>query len=258
MKCKMGLLIAICGLLAIGCKKDEPISPIIPPPAKEPPKSKSPHDTTFSDTTLYDMPFSDTMMHAYAGENIMLELPLKETGLYGNYWWNGGPQKFTISTINWVKVSGPTSIVIENKNALMTKVSGLEKGVYQFEFSITNTFGVTAKDTVAIIVGQLSSNPKEIIFKDLSWNFDLVYNTIEVKDFNLLVPSGAFFKVYVQKDKDSMWIEVKPVSLDTTVLDYEYFIEGRPSRAGGYTFGSLYIFYYKGDVSDSPSVKIVY
>lgn len=156
---------------------------------------------------------------------------------------------------NGKKKSGPSSYKLENPNSIKTKVSNLEKGIYEFELTVTNTNGLTGKDTVRVIVGEISENSKEIIFKDRKWIFPW-YSTIEIKDFNLLIPQNSF-KVYIQRENNSQWEEVASI-LENAGIKYEYFVETRPDGGGMYTYGSLYIFYYGTDTNDTPSVKIVY
>lgn len=157
--------------------------------------------------------------------------------------------------IQWKKKSGPSSYKLENPNSIKTKVSNLEKGIYEFELTVTNTNGLTGKDTVRVIVGEISENSKEIIFKDRKWIFPW-YSTIEIKDFNLLIPQNSF-KVYIQRENNSQWEEVASI-LENAGIKYEYFVETRPDGGGMYTYGSLYIFYYGTNTNDTPSVKIVY
>jgi hypothetical protein len=103
--------------------------------------------------------------------------------------------------------------------------------------------------------GEILENPKEKIFKDIKWIFPW-YNAVEIKDFNILIPQ-SIFKVYIQRDNYPQWEEVTPYS-ENLANTYGYFVETRPDGAGIYTYGSLYIFYYGSDTSDTPSVKIAY
>jgi len=113
------------------------------------------------------------------------------------------------------------------------------------------------KDTVKVIVGQLAGNTNEIIFENQIWIFPW-YNAIELNNFYNLIPPGSMFKILIKRDADPDWVEVSPYSINGSGGSYEYFIETRPDGAGMYTYGSLYIFYYGMDTSDTPDVKIVY
>ena len=74
----------------------------------------------------------------------------------------------TITGYLWNLISGPNTPVIDNVTSATTSVSGFVAGTYSFQLLVTNSFGLTAKDTVVInIVGlqtltlQLDNNPDE-------------------------------------------------------------------------------------------------
>lgn len=104
------------------------------------------------------------------------------------------------------KKSGPSSYKLEYPNSIKTKVSDLEKGIYEFELTVINDNGLTVKDTVRFTVGSISENPKEIIFENKIW-LPIWYFNIEINDFNLLIPQNNF-KVYIQRDNNPQWEEV--------------------------------------------------
>ena len=193
-----------------------------------------------------------------AGNDQTLMLPVNEAYLAGSYTYTGNSS----TKINWDKLSGPASLAIENKNALLTKLSNLEEGVYQFELTVTDAGGIYDKDTVAIkvmkpAVPTVTIDSGQITYTDLQWIFPW-YNSIEIKNFNSLLPPGRPFKIYIQRDNAPQWKEIMLLSSSSDpAIKYEYFIETRPDGAGMYNFGSLYIFYYGTDVDDTPSVKIV-
>ena len=157
--------------------------------------------------------------------------------------------------IQWEKKSGPSSYQIEHPNSIKTNVSNLEKGIYEFELTVTTENGLTAKDLVKYTVGSISDKSKEIIFENKIW-LPIWYFNIEISDFNLLIPQTDF-KVYIQRDNNTEWEEVKHYSENLT-SKYDYFIETRPDGAGMYNYGSLYISHYALDAKDTPSVKIVF
>ena len=208
-------------------------------------------------TRITPSPPQPIPIHVDAGRDIILVLPRNETNLNGSHSYTTN----TIGSINWTKVSGPAAFVIENRNALRTRVGDLEEGVYQFELTVTEATGSYDKDTVAITVKQSPSvtvNGNVIIYNNIEWIFPW-YNAIEIEGFNMLLPPGSSFKIFIQRDYDPQWNEVMPVStVYIPAIEYEYFIETRPDGAGMYNFGSLYIFYYGRDVSDTPAVKIEY
>lgn len=157
--------------------------------------------------------------------------------------------------IQWEKKSGPSGYTLENPNSIKTKVNDLEKGIYEFELTVTSDNGLAVKDIVKFIVSSISENQREIIFENKIW-LKSMGDYIEINDFNLLVPQNNF-KVYIQRENNPQWTEVKHYSEDLTV-SYQYFIETRPDAAGMYTYSSLYISSYGSDTNDTPNIKIKY
>lgn len=238
------LLFSVTLLTNSGCtEENQPTSP--------------PRTTTFSPKTnpltinSAENSAENSQLSAFAGADFQIILPIDFGWLSGGY----GYSK-TIDNSVWKKISGPSSYNLESPDLLRTKISKLEKGMYEFELTVTNNRGLTAKDTVRINVGEMSKNPQELIFRDLEWIFPW-YSTVEIKKINLII-AQSIFKVYIQRNNNPNWEEVTFISEDLTNNKYEYFIETRPDGAGMYNYGSLYIFYYGTDTSDSPSVKIVY
>ena len=158
-----------------------------------------------------------------------------------------------IQTYSWNNVSGPSSFLIEHPDSLSTKVSNLQIGVYQFELIVTDSMGMYGKDTIKVTV----TDRNEIIFENQTWIYPW-YNAIEVKYFDGMTPPGTVFRIYISRDTNPAWIEAHPVTYNGAGGPYEYFIETRPDGGGMYTYGSLYIFYYGMETSDTPDVKIVY
>ena len=58
----------------------------------------------------------------------------------------------TISEWLWTKISGPASFNITNPRSAKTVVKNLDAGIYQFELKVTDNGGLSAKDTIQVIV----------------------------------------------------------------------------------------------------------
>ena len=196
---------------------------------------------------------ANTALNCFTGQDILVFFPNNFCRLYGS----ANDKENNIQTFLWNKISGPSSFHIETPNSLGTKVSNLQMGIYHFELTVTDSRGLYGKDTVKVIVGQLAGNTNEIIFENQIWIFPW-YSAIELNNFYNLIPPGSMFKILIKRDTDPDWVEVFPYSINGSGGSYEYFIETRPDGAGMYTYGSLYIFYYGMDTSDTPDVKIVY
>ena len=61
--------------------------------------------------------------------------------------------------LNWIKVSGPTTLTFSPGNALTTSISGWAQGTYQIKASATDTGGLTGTATRNIIVNPASNMP---------------------------------------------------------------------------------------------------
>jgi hypothetical protein len=221
--------------------------------------------TEHTDSTKNNNPVNDsTWWTASAGHDRMLELPANETTLEGGYWYSGNSRPSNEVTVRWTKLSGPNSYSLENKDSLRTKLSNLEEGVYSFELTVADVRSTKSnKDTTLVIVGKLSSSPKEIVFKNINmicpwycgWEIERLYSHI---------PSNKVFKIFVQRNNVTEWKEVLLYQDDGT-YEYYYWIEKRPDGGGMYNYGSLYIWWFPGQGAsdswnDSPTtnVKIVY
>ncbi len=84
---------------------------------------------------------------------------------------SGATSSGTITAYQWSRISGPNTPVINNTSSATTSVSGFVAGTYQFQLQVTNSFGLSAKDTVVInVVGiqtitlQPTNNPNEVHF----------------------------------------------------------------------------------------------
>jgi hypothetical protein len=86
---------------------------------------------------------------AVAGLDQVITLPADSISLDGSA--STDPDG-TISVWLWTKISGPASFTINNSSVSNSVVKNLVKGVYQFELKVTDNSGVSAKDTMQVIV----------------------------------------------------------------------------------------------------------
>ena len=113
-----------------------------------------------------------------------------------------------ITSYAWRKVSGPGAYTIENPDSLRTTVGNLEQGSYEFEVTVTAADGWTAKDAVRIeVYDPRGPGANEFTFRNVPWlcPFGCAAN-VE----NYPFPAGTPLKVWVKKDGDAEWTEVKP------------------------------------------------
>ena len=86
---------------------------------------------------------------AIAGPDQVIALPTDSVLLDGR---TSSDPDGTISEWLWRKISGPAFFIINNSSISNSVVKNLVKGIYQFELKVTDHGGLSAKDTVQIIV----------------------------------------------------------------------------------------------------------
>ena len=84
-----------------------------------------------------------------AGPDQVITLPTDSVSLDGS---SSSDPDGMISEWLWTKISGPSSFNIIKSSDSITKVKTLIVGIYQFELKVTDNGGLTAKDTLRIIV----------------------------------------------------------------------------------------------------------
>lgn len=85
---------------------------------------------------------------AKAGSDLQLSLPTDTATLTGA----GTDPDGTIASYKWTKISGPSQPTVASPSKPRTLISNLTEGVYQFELTVTDNAGASAKDTVEVIV----------------------------------------------------------------------------------------------------------
>jgi hypothetical protein len=90
-----------------------------------------------------------------AGVDQVITLPANSTTLTGTASETNG----TITTYQWVQLSGPAASGIGTPGQVSTGISGLVQGVYTFQLTITDNSGVKASDVVKVTVNPASPVP---------------------------------------------------------------------------------------------------
>ncbi len=96
---------------------------------------------------------------ARAGADTILQLPADSMQLKGCT--SSDPENAALK-YKWKKIAGPVSLQIFNDTVCATKVNNLVAGAYLFELTVTDTAGLSAKDTLAVLV-----NPAAVVFPNL-------------------------------------------------------------------------------------------
>src|SRR4030095_11641891 len=99
---------------------------------------------------------SQSAPEANAGADQTVQLPESFFVLSGS----GTTEKGSVTNYNWTQVSGPNASAINNPASATTSVTGFVAGTYEFQLEVTNSFGLTAKDTVIInVIGLVTLQP---------------------------------------------------------------------------------------------------
>ncbi len=92
---------------------------------------------------------------AVAGPDRAITLPTDSVSLDGSL--SSDPDG-TISGYLWTKISGPTFFTIDNPSATRTVVKNLAAGIYKFELKVTDNGGLSARDTMQVMVDDPAVN----------------------------------------------------------------------------------------------------
>jgi K319L-like, PKD domain/Kelch motif len=99
--------------------------------------------------TVNDATQSNHRPVAKAGTDQTISLPINMINLDGS---GSTDADNNITAYTWTKVSGPVAFTISNASAMLTQVTNLIEGVYEFELKVTDAGGLFDKDTVQITV----------------------------------------------------------------------------------------------------------
>ncbi len=94
---------------------------------------------------------------ADAGADQVITLPVNTSNLDGS---GSTDPDNNITSYQWTKFSGPSTFTIATPNTIQTQVTALLQGIYQFELKVTDAGGLSAKDTVRIIVQATGPPPQ--------------------------------------------------------------------------------------------------
>jgi len=84
----------------------------------------------------------------------------------------------TITSYKWTKISGPVSSNIINPTSSKTSIKSLVMGVYKFELTVTDNGGLSAKDTVQIMVDNPAINQPPVANAGVDQTITLPVNSV--------------------------------------------------------------------------------
>jgi Secretion system C-terminal sorting domain/PKD domain len=107
------------------------------------------YGATSSDEMIINV--TDSLMPpvANAGADTTIALPANSSVLNGSGSW---ARSGTITTYQWVQLSGPSKASIVASDSSVTSVGGLAGGAYSFQLTVTDTYGQSSSATVAVTV----------------------------------------------------------------------------------------------------------
>jgi hypothetical protein len=66
-----------------------------------------------------------------------------------------GNSQSKILKYEWTKISGPSQYKIVSPDSAVTQITNLTAGIYQFELKVTNSYNLSARDTMVLTVNPL-------------------------------------------------------------------------------------------------------
>lgn len=127
--------------------------------------------------------------------------------------YSSDPENKIVSN-SWKKINGPLSYTIDSPNSNVTRVRNLQKGLYQFEFTVTDDGGLTARDIINVKVfdAPAAGHAEEILRGQLWTCGGGMGCYLEISCFKCYVPTGVPFKIQVKNVSDT-WVDALPDSL---------------------------------------------
>lgn len=216
-------------ILFTACEKEDDETSVSPVPPKA--KAKPPVARAGNDTTIY-IPFSTYTLDGWASTD---------------------PNSNRVS-YSWRRIAGPSVVEITtSSNSSRGHVSGLfNLGVYDFELTVKGTDGLSSKDTVSVTVAEpnCTSVNKEVILKDLRWDYSWMMEIAIYNPFSYLPPNSHLTNIYIKRDNSSVWEVAVPLNWNSP--DYGQVPEW------DYGNGVLVIYPGKDVTDDTPDIKLQY
>ena len=114
---------------------------------------------------------------ANAGLDVNITLPTNDATLSGS----GTDPDGTIASYRWNKISGPSQFNIVSPTQAKATANNLVEGTYQFELTVTDNAGASAKDTMQVIVNPTSLSANHVPTAEAGTNMEVTLPTDSVK-----------------------------------------------------------------------------
>lgn len=156
----------------------------------------------------------NTAPTANAGADQNVTLPVSSVSLSGSGTDVGG----TIVSYAWAKISGPAAGTITAATSPSTAITGLTQGTYQFELTVTDNGGATAKDIIQVIVNAAAGTNTPY-----TGTPKVIPGTIEVEDFDNGGQNTAYYDLTAD-NAGGMYRPSEFIDLQTATTEGGYFI----------------------------------
>jgi hypothetical protein len=131
---------------------------------------------------------------------------------------------------------------------LTTQVTGLVKGYYAFELTVTDSLRLETKAYVRIVVVETTVGQNEIVFRDLRWSCPWECS-VAIQGISALIPANNTVTVFVKRDSSNNWM-LAANNWDMQGYDYVFQLSN----------GDLYITSLSpnDNGADTPDIKVTY
>ena len=172
---------------------------------------------------------------ANAGVDTIIVLPVDSAKLDGS---GSTDPDGTIKEFIWTKIVGPASFNINNASSEKTIVGNLTAGTYQFELKVTDNGGLSAKDTIRVIVDSvLTTNHPPVANAGADQTITLPINTINLDGSGSTDPENNIYSYQWTKISGPSLFNIATANtIETQVTDLMqgiYLFELKVTDAGG-------------------------
>lgn len=246
--------------ILLACCKDDPVSPsqqLTPPPLASPPPVTPPEPVPPPEPT--PPPPAPPVNHiapvARAGNDTTIYSPFSSVTL------NAGASTGSITHYKWELVNAPIYVEIVNYrfDKPKTFISRLVSvGTYEFELTVTDTYGLSSKDIVKITVAEpkCTSGMKEVIIKDIKWGYAW-WMEAGIRNVFSHLPANSYIRnIYIKRDASDKWELILPYDHHSSDYGNHHTWE----HVEYFEFATWYLIIYPNanTADDTPDVKIEY
>jgi hypothetical protein len=196
-----------------------------------------------------DTPLRNNAPIAKAGKDTAIFLPPNSILLDGSA---SADADNNIASYLWKLVAGTSIFTITKPDSAKMKMENLVQGIYHFELTVTDKGGLSSKDTVQVIVGDLTIIDGAVILRNQKWDYSWI-TEIDIFNAYSYLPANSHIKnIFIKRDFSTEWEWVVPLALYPDYSRYTY------------QFGNDILAIFPDDnsfnpiIDDTPDIKIEY